>query len=334
MGEVYRARDSRLQRDVAIKVLPVDMTNDPERLARFEREAQVLASLNHPHIAQMYGLEESGSRPALVMELVEGPTLASVIANYQDTPRSHWYGLSQIARQIADGLEAAHEKGIVHRDLKPGNVALTPKGDVKILDFGVAKSPDTRRATGSPAVGGDRCRRRARNARLHESRAGARTAGRQAHGHLGFWLCAVRAAHRTPAILRNHAFRHAGRRSRARSGHDDAAGQHAGSACGRSCAVVSKRIRSVVRADIAEARLSIDDALNLPDHTSWQFSPTRATEPAEVSSLTSSRRHSSASRARSPGVGHGGRCHRSGPARRSLSGNHARPRPDRPLRRR
>ena len=86
MGEVYRARDSRLQRDVAIKVLPVDMTNDPERLARFEREAQVLASLNHPHIAQVYGLDESGSMPALVMELVEGPTLASVIANYQNAP--------------------------------------------------------------------------------------------------------------------------------------------------------------------------------------------------------------------------------------------------------
>ena len=142
MGEVYRARDSRLQRDVAIKVLPVDMTNDPERLARFEREAQVLASLNHPHIAQVYGLDESGSMPALVMELVEGPTLASVIATYQNAPLTLVRALA-IARQIADGLQAAHEKGIVHRDLKPGNLALTPKGDVKILDFGVAKSPDT-----------------------------------------------------------------------------------------------------------------------------------------------------------------------------------------------
>ena len=228
MGEVYRARDSRLQRDVAIKVLPVDMTNDPERLARFEREAQVLASLNHPHIAQLYGLDESGSVPALVMELVEGPTLASVIANYQNAPLTLVRALA-IARQITDGLEAAHEKGIVHRDLKPGNLALTPKGDVKILDFGVAKSPDTAGTTGSPAVGGDRCRRGARNARLHESRAGARTAGGQAYGHLGLRLCAVRAAHRTPAILRDHALGHAGRRSRTRSGHEDAANQHAGS---------------------------------------------------------------------------------------------------------
>ena len=95
MGEVYRARDSRLQRDVAIKVLPVHVTNDPERLARFEREAQVLASLNHPHIAQVYGLEESGSTPALVMELVEGPTLASVIAGAPDT-RLRCHGFSRL----------------------------------------------------------------------------------------------------------------------------------------------------------------------------------------------------------------------------------------------
>ena len=119
------------------------MTNDPERLARFEREAQVLASLNHPHIAQVYGLEESGSTPALVMELVEGPTLASVIAGAPDM-RLALSRVLEIAGQIANGLEAAHEKGIIHRDLKPGNVALTHKGDVKILDFGVAKA-STRR---------------------------------------------------------------------------------------------------------------------------------------------------------------------------------------------
>jgi Tol biopolymer transport system component len=139
MGEVYRARDVRLQREVAIKVLPAAVTSDPERLARFEREAQVLASLNHPNIAQVYGLDESGGMPALVMELVPGPTLADVIAAYPDAPLP----LPRVlvtARQIADGLDAAHEKGIVHRDLKPRNVALTQEGDVKILDFGVAKS--------------------------------------------------------------------------------------------------------------------------------------------------------------------------------------------------
>ncbi len=146
MGEVYRARDSRLHRDVAIKILPVHVTNDPERLARFEREAQVLASLNHPHIAQVYGLEESGSSPALVMELVEGPTLASVLAGFPDTPLL-LSRVFEIARQIANGLEAAHDKGIIHRDLKPSNVALTHNGDVKILDFGVAKSLDPRNAT-------------------------------------------------------------------------------------------------------------------------------------------------------------------------------------------
>src|SRR5512138_805279 len=141
MGEVYRARDTRLQRDVAIKVLPAALANDRERLARFEREAQLLASLNHPNIAQLYGLDESGPAPALVMELVTGPTLATVIAGHPVAlPRA-----LEIARQIADALDAAHEKGIIHRDLKPNNVALTQDGVVKILDFGIAKSldPDT-----------------------------------------------------------------------------------------------------------------------------------------------------------------------------------------------
>jgi Tol biopolymer transport system component len=141
MGDVYRAHDARLHRDVAIKVLPPALTRNSERLARFEREAQVLASLNHRHIAQVYGLDESGSAPALVMELVEGPTLTQVIAGQGNHPLNVARALT-IASQIADGLDAAHEKGIIHRDLKPGNVALTTDGDVKILDFGVAKTSE------------------------------------------------------------------------------------------------------------------------------------------------------------------------------------------------
>ncbi|MEP6995534.1 MAG: protein kinase [Acidobacteriota bacterium] len=136
MGEVYRARDGKLHREVAIKVLPASVAEDPERLARFEREAQVLASLNHPHIAAIYGLEESGGVSALVLELVPGETLAERIAA---GPIPVDEALA-IARQIADALEAAHERGIVHRDLKPANVKLTPEGKVKVLDFGLAKA--------------------------------------------------------------------------------------------------------------------------------------------------------------------------------------------------
>ena len=135
MGEVYRARDTKLGRDVAIKILPPHFTSDPERLARFEREARVLASLNHPHIGAIYGLEDADGVRALVLELVDGETLADRIARgpipLNDT--------LTIARQIADALEAAHEKGIVHRDLKPANIKITPDGVVKVLDFGLAK---------------------------------------------------------------------------------------------------------------------------------------------------------------------------------------------------
>jgi Tol biopolymer transport system component len=136
MGEVYRARDTRLNRDVAIKILPEAFAEDPERLARFQREAQVLASLNHPHIAHIHGLEEAGTGRALVLELVEGETLADRIAQ---GPFPLEEAL-EIARQIALALEAAHARGIVHRDLKPANVKLTPEGTVKVLDFGLAKA--------------------------------------------------------------------------------------------------------------------------------------------------------------------------------------------------
>ena len=135
MGEVYRARDSKLDRDVALKVLPAAFTNDAERMARFSREARVLASLNHPHIAAIYGLEESGNFRALVLELVEGPTLADRITS-RAIPMEE---ALPIARQIAEAIEYAHEKGITHRDLKPANIKVTADGCVKILDFGLAK---------------------------------------------------------------------------------------------------------------------------------------------------------------------------------------------------
>src|SRR5208282_2785914 len=137
-GEVYRARDARLGREVALKVLPEAFAADSERMARFRREAQVLASLNHPNIATIHGLEESGSVHALVMELVEGPTLAERIAP-SPVPLDE---ALPIAKQIAEALEAAHEKGVIHRDLKPANIKLTADGKVKILDFGLAKAQD------------------------------------------------------------------------------------------------------------------------------------------------------------------------------------------------
>ena len=136
MGEVYQARDTTLDRDVALKVLPEAFTADPDRLARFQREAKVLASLNHPNIGGIHGLEESGETQALVLELIEGPTLADRIA---EGPVPVEEALN-IAKQIADALEAAHDQGIVHRDLKPANVKVRSDGTVKVLDFGLAKA--------------------------------------------------------------------------------------------------------------------------------------------------------------------------------------------------
>ena len=138
MGQVYRARDTKLNRDVALKVLPDSFASDPDRLARFTREAQTLASLNHSNIAHIHGLEESGGVRALVMELVEGEDLSQRIAR-GSIPLDE---ALPIARQIADALEAAHEQGIVHRDLKPANIKITPDGAVKVLDFGLAKAMD------------------------------------------------------------------------------------------------------------------------------------------------------------------------------------------------
>ena len=136
MGEVYRARDSKLGRDVALKVLPAAFISDSERMSRFEREARLLAALNHPNIAAIYGLEESSGTPALVMELVEGPTLADRIAT-GPLPLDE---ALPIAKQIAEALEYAHERGVIHRDLKPANIKVKADGTVKVLDFGLAKT--------------------------------------------------------------------------------------------------------------------------------------------------------------------------------------------------
>jgi serine/threonine-protein kinase len=144
MGEVYRARDTKLNREVAIKVLPAALATDADYMARFQREAQVLASLNHPNIAAIYGLEDH----AIVMELVEGPTLADRIAEGPPPVED----ALPIAQQIVEALEAAHEKGIVHRDLKPGNVKVTPEGVVKVLDFGLAKAADANNNTSSASI--------------------------------------------------------------------------------------------------------------------------------------------------------------------------------------
>jgi serine/threonine protein kinase len=138
MGQVYRARDTNLGRDVALKTLPDTVTHDPERLARFRREAQLLAALNHPHIGSIYGLEETNGQRFLVLELVEGETLA---ARIQRGPLPVNEALA-IAREITDALQSAHDRGIIHRDLKPANIALTMHDRVKVLDFGLAKATD------------------------------------------------------------------------------------------------------------------------------------------------------------------------------------------------
>lgn len=146
MGEVYRAHDNKLGRDVAIKTLPQEFSRDPERVARFQREARLLASLNHPNIAAIHGLEESGGISFLVLELVEGQTLAEYIAGQTSdfakatSDKPALPGILKLALQIAEALEAAHEKGVIHRDLKPANIKVTPEGTVKVLDFGLAKA--------------------------------------------------------------------------------------------------------------------------------------------------------------------------------------------------
>ena len=149
MGEVYRARDTRLDRDVALKLLPEEFAKSAERLARFQREARTLASLNHPHIAQIYGLEEQPTRVALAMEFVEGDDLAQRLAR-GPLPLDE---IVPIVRQVSDALESAHAQGIIHRDLKPANIKVRPDGTVKVLDFGLAKAVDQSSGVGLGSSG-------------------------------------------------------------------------------------------------------------------------------------------------------------------------------------
>jgi serine/threonine protein kinase len=208
MGEVYRARDTKLGRDVAIKILPSEFTSHTDRLARFQREARVLASLNHPHIGAIYGIEdapcEAGAHVhALVLELVEGDTLAERLRR---GPVPVAEALT-IARQVVDALDAAHEKGIVHRDLKPANIKITPAGVVKVLDFGLAKleaksGEGVEGVSESPTITVNDTREGliVGNRGVHEPRAGARPGCRQAHGHLGLRMRALRNADWSPSV--------------------------------------------------------------------------------------------------------------------------------------
>jgi len=196
MGEVYRARDTKLQRDVAIKVLPDLFARDPERLARFEREARTLAAVNHPNIAQVFGAVDvphnGGSH--LVMEFVDGEDLGQRIAREGPVPLDE---AIPIATQIAEAVAAAHDQGIIHRDLKPANIKVRDDGTVKVLDFGLAKAlaPADVRGSGpaplenSPTI--TSTRRRPRHGGLHGAGAGEGQTDRQARRHLGVRLRVV-----------------------------------------------------------------------------------------------------------------------------------------------
>ena len=230
MGEVYRAKDPKLNRDVALKVLPESFTHDTARVARFRREAQLLASLNHPHIGGIYGLEDAHGVTALVLELVEGPTLADRMAQ-GPIPLDE---ALPIAKQIAEALEAAHEQGIIHRDLKPANIKVRPDGTVKVLDFGLAKAtnpwasldgvsqsptittPAMTRGGHDPWDGG-----------LYVAGTGRRHGRRQAQRHLVVWCRAPGDAHGQARVHRGNTIACAGGGVARGAGLDRAAAEHA-----------------------------------------------------------------------------------------------------------
>ena len=229
MGEVYRARDPRLRRDVAIKVLPEEFSSNSERVSRFQREAEVLASLNHLNIAAIHDLQEANGSRFLVMELVEGKTLADRIGR---GPILIDEAL-QIAKQICEALEAAHEKGIVHRDLKPANIKVREDGTVKVLDFGLAKALDRPSVASVDMMDSPTAfsahptedRPHPRHGSVYESRAGAWESGGHTHGYLGFRLCALRDARRAAGVRWGRCVGHTGTRHRARARLGQAAGE-------------------------------------------------------------------------------------------------------------
>ncbi len=208
MGEVYQAKDTRLKRDVALKVLPDRFAEDASRLGRFQREAELLATLNHPNIAAIYGLEDASGVRALVLELVEGPTLADRIAK-GPIPIDE---ALPIARQIAEALEAAHNQGVIHRDLKPANIKVRPDGTVKVLDFGLAKhtatlGPDDVTWSLDPAVTDDG--RRRRYPCVHGARTGTGKTCRRTHGPVRLRTGAVRDGDGQTSVSRGFAGQHA-----------------------------------------------------------------------------------------------------------------------------
>ena len=206
MGEVYRARDLTLRREVALKTLPEAVAREPNRLARLRREARILASLSHPGIATLHGLEESGDGvPVLVMELVRGETLADRL-HRGPLPLKEALAISQ---QIAEALAAAHQKGVLHRDLKPANISLTPEGRIKLLDFGLARAleedePELRSQLSTATSPASDASRVIGHGALHEPRAGARPGGGSADRHLVVRLRALRAPHRKAVVSGRH----------------------------------------------------------------------------------------------------------------------------------
>ena len=200
MGEVWKARDTTLHRQVAIKMLPEGFAQDSDRLARLEREATLLASLNHPNIAAIHGLEEHQGTRFLVLELVEGSTLADRLKR---GPIPVEQSL-KLALQIAEALEAAHEKGVIHRDLKPANIKVTPDGRVKVLDFGLAKALAPASEEAPTQTASHPGRRHHGDSGLHESRTGARRSRRPPDRHLVVWRGALRTADGRLAVRPAH----------------------------------------------------------------------------------------------------------------------------------